>query len=44
VALDGSFETGRLKMAESTSLKILKPGTYRRLQEHPWAIGELVIE
>lgn len=44
-ALDGSFETGRLKMAESTSLKILKPGTYRyACKEHPWAIGELVIE
>jgi quinohemoprotein ethanol dehydrogenase len=44
-ALDGTFETGRLKMAESTSLKILKPGTYRyACKEHPWSIGELIIE
>lgn len=35
-AIDGTFETGRLKMAESTSLKIVEPGTYRyACKEHP---------
>lgn len=45
VALDGSFGTGRLKMAESNAVRITKPGTYRfACKEHPWAIGELVVE
>jgi plastocyanin len=45
VALDGSFETGRLKMAESNAVRIARPGTYRfACKEHPWAIGELVVE
>jgi alcohol dehydrogenase (cytochrome c) len=45
VALDGSFQTGQLKMAESMSIKVAKPGTYRyACKEHPWAVGELTIE
>lgn len=44
-AVDGSFNTGRLKTAESISVKLSKPGTYRyACKEHPWAIGELIVE
>jgi plastocyanin len=45
VANDGSFNTGTLKTAESTGVKLVKPGTYRyACKEHPWAIGELTVE
>ena len=44
-ALDTSFSTPTLKIAESASIKLLKPGTYRyACKEHPWAVGELTIE
>jgi plastocyanin len=44
-ALDGSFNTPTLKMAESASVRVAKPGTYRyACKEHPWAVGELTIE
>jgi quinohemoprotein ethanol dehydrogenase len=44
-ALDGSFTVGPLKVAESTAVKLVKPGTYRyTCKEHPWAVGELTVE
>jgi alcohol dehydrogenase (cytochrome c) len=44
-ALDSSFSTPTLKVAESASIKLLRPGTYRyACKEHPWAVGELTIE
>ena len=44
-ALDSSFSTPTLKIAESASIRLVKPGTYRyACKEHPWAVGELTIE
>jgi plastocyanin len=44
-AIDGAWTTPPLKMAESSPVKIDKPGTYRyACKEHPWAIAELIVE
>jgi plastocyanin len=45
VAQDGSWNTGSLVTAESDYVKFDKPGTYvYHCKEHPWAIGQIVVE
>lgn len=43
-ALDGSFTTPPIRMAETAYVKIDKPGTYRyACKDHPWAVGEITV-
>jgi quinohemoprotein ethanol dehydrogenase len=45
VAADGAWTAGTLKSGESASIKLDRPGTFRySCKEHPWAVGELVVE
>lgn len=45
VAQDGTWTTGTLKPAEEGVVVFDRPGTYTYVcKEHPWSIGQLVIE
>ena len=44
-ARDGSWQTGPIKPGESGSVTIEKPGTYEYIcREHPWTIGQLIVQ
>jgi plastocyanin len=44
-ARDGSWTTGAIKPGESGSVKIGKAGTYEYIcKEHPWTIGQVVVQ
>jgi alcohol dehydrogenase (cytochrome c) len=44
-ALDGSWTTAPIKAAETGFVKITKPGASRyACKEHPWAVGELIVQ
>ena len=44
-ARDGSWSTGPIKPGEWRSATIAKPGTYEyTCTEHPWSIGQLIVE
>jgi alcohol dehydrogenase (cytochrome c) len=44
-ARDGSWSTRSIKPGESGSATIAKPGTYEyTCTEHPWSIGQLIVE
>jgi glucose dehydrogenase/plastocyanin len=45
VAEDGAWSVGPLRSAQSRTVAFDKPGTYRyHCKEHPWAIGEIVVQ
>jgi alcohol dehydrogenase (cytochrome c) len=45
VARDGSWSTGTIKPGESGTATIAKAGTYEYIcKEHPWTIGQLIVQ
>jgi quinohemoprotein ethanol dehydrogenase len=45
VARDGSWTTGVIRPGESGSATITRPGTYEYIcKQHPWSIGQLIVE
>jgi alcohol dehydrogenase (cytochrome c) len=45
MARDGSWTTGVIQPGASASATIAKPGTYEYIcKDHPWSIGQLVVE
>jgi alcohol dehydrogenase (cytochrome c) len=44
-ARDGSWATGRIEPGTSGTVTIPKPGTYEYIcTDHPWSIGQLIVE
>jgi quinohemoprotein ethanol dehydrogenase len=44
-ARDGSWTTGTIAAGESASVRVTRPGTYEYVcEEHPWSIGQLIVE
>jgi plastocyanin len=44
-ARDGSWTTGTIAAGGSASVTVMSPGTYDyRCDEHPWSIGQLIVE
>ena len=44
-ARDGSWRTGSIKAGEAGSVTITKAGTYEYIcKDHPWTIGQLIVE
>jgi plastocyanin len=44
-ARDGSWTTGRIAPGRSAAIMVANPGTYEYVcQEHPWSIGQLVVQ
>jgi alcohol dehydrogenase (cytochrome c) len=44
-ARDGSWTTGTIAPGQSAAITVAKPGTYEYVcQEHPWSIGQLIVQ
>jgi plastocyanin len=44
-ARGGAWSTGSIKPGESATLSFDQPGTYTYIcKEHPWSIGQLIVE
>jgi len=45
VARDGSWSTGTIQPGGSGTVTVMKPGTYEYIcKDHPWSIGQLIVD